>query len=569
MGKTHVDYVELTNFSANPTDTNSSRRAIASVGTDLKFFNGTSWSILGTSGGSTSSWEGIFGADQTFTITPDTTWEIAGNRSTATDVVTMTNIAGGSGDVLKIQNTGTGADISGTDDTWTVTKAGAATFVGVTPGGDVTSTSTAIDWDLQDNVSSALSFDTAGAAGLLEFDTTNTSEVVKFGKDLQITDGIGTFISTSNTVSNVLVTNNTVTSFGADANSAGVVVIRSTSLDTGSLLQLQLTEGTLSGGFYLTARDVTGSSNVLTIGEDGAVVIAGIDATNVLTLTLGDAVISNGSLSVTDTDNATTVSVVNNTVTTAATTFDVSSTSITTGSLMRLNANTVAHDGEVLEIINAGDTTSTGTGISVTMPDVTTGAATGIDVVMVGLTTTGFGIKVTMDAITDGDMLYLDNGGATMTSTGNFILCNDDNTSKFRVSLDGATTIAGNAALTAALTLTAGDVVITDGLIQHAVDAGVTANTGSVQGNSPITKFYTEISVTAGAGDAVTLPTAVAGRMVLVTNHGANAADVFPASGDTLNEGTVDIATSCAVNETLLFVAYDATNWEAIALARN
>jgi hypothetical protein len=72
---------------------------------------GSTTTIGASGGGGTPTWETIFAADNTFTIGPDATWTIAGNRSTATDVVTMTNIAGGSGDVLKIQNSGTGADL--------------------------------------------------------------------------------------------------------------------------------------------------------------------------------------------------------------------------------------------------------------------------------------------------------------------------------------------------------------------------------------------------------------------------------------------------------------------------
>jgi hypothetical protein len=47
---------------------------------------------------------------------------------------------------------------------------------GVTLSGDITSTGTAVDWDLQDNVASALSFDASGKTGLLEFVTTNSGE---------------------------------------------------------------------------------------------------------------------------------------------------------------------------------------------------------------------------------------------------------------------------------------------------------------------------------------------------------------------------------------------------------
>ena len=113
------------------------------------------------------------------------------------------------------------------------------------------------------------------------------------------------------------------------------------------------------------------------------------------------------------------------------------------------------------------------------MPSITTGAAKGIDVVMVGATTTAKGISVTMDALTKGDMLYLDNGGGTMDADGTFINCNDDNASKFKVGLNGLTTIAGDASGTDALVLTAGDILVSSGHIDMTV-GDLTLADGSV-----------------------------------------------------------------------------------------
>ena len=179
-------------------------------------------------------------------------------------------------------------------------------------------------------------------------------------------------------------------------------------------------------------------------------------------MTEGDLTLADGSVSVTDGDNAASLSVTNNTITTADALVDISSTTLTTGAMMRINANTGDHDGEILELINAGDATSTGTGLSVTMPSITTGGAKGINVVMTGATTTAKGISVTMDALTTGNMLYLENGGNTITE-GKFINCNDDNASVFSVAASGLTTIAGSASGTDALVLTAGDLTLTSG----------------------------------------------------------------------------------------------------------
>jgi len=129
-------------------------------------------------------------------------------------------------------------------------------------------------------------------------------------------------------------------------------------------------------------------------------------------------------------------------------------------------------------------------------------------------------------------------------------------------------TPSSGASLTSALTITAGDLVMSAGVLTYAVTATVTADVGSVQGGSPITSSVVEVAVCANAGDAVTLPTAAAGRMVIITNHGVAACDVFPAASDAINEAAADSAKSLGVNATFLCVAYDATNWEVVTLAR-
>jgi len=85
-----------------------------------------------------------------------------------------------------------------------------------------------------------------------------------------------------------------------------------------------------------------------------------------------------------------------------------------------------------------------------------------------------------------------------------------------------------------------------------------------VQGNNPITTELYEIAVCANAGDAVTLPTAVAGLCVTIINNGANAADVFPASGDKIDGGSANAAVSLASGENGIFWCQDATDWDMI-----
>jgi len=95
------------------------------------------------------------------------------------------------------------------------------------------------------------------------------------------------------------------------------------------------------------------------------------------------------------------------------------------------------------------------------------------------------------------------------------------------------------------------------------VAAGQTASVGSAQGGLPITTDIIEISTVGTIGDSTTLPTAQAGLVIRIINNGANACDVFPATGDDLGAG-VNTAVSLASGANITYVAYDATNWETM-----
>ncbi len=102
------------------------------------------------------------------------------------------------------------------------------------------------------------------------------------------------------------------------------------------------------------------------------------------------------------------------------------------------------------------------------------------------------------------------------------------------------------------------------GLLKLSVAVGQTANTGSVQGNNPITTMYYEIAVCGNSGDAVTLPAAVAGQLVIIVNNGANSADVFPASGDKIDGGSANAAFALAAGANALFICQDGTDWDSL-----
>tara|TARA_R110000796_G_scaffold87063_1_gene188167 strand:- start:1834 stop:2826 length:993 start_codon:yes stop_codon:yes gene_type:complete len=102
------------------------------------------------------------------------------------------------------------------------------------------------------------------------------------------------------------------------------------------------------------------------------------------------------------------------------------------------------------------------------------------------------------------------------------------------------------------------------GVLQtHQLNAGLTADSGSIQGGTPLTSTYNQIATCATTGDSVTLPSAAAGNKVTIVNNGANACDVFPASGDNLGAGA-DTAVSLAAGANITYIAYDTTNYFSV-----
>ena len=71
-------------------------------------------------------------------------------------------------------------------------------------------------------------------------------------------------------------------------------------------------------------------------------------------------------------------------------------------------------------------------------------------------------------------------------------------------------------------------------------------------------------STCANGGDAVTLPAAAAGKLVIIANNGANSADVFPASGDKIDGGSANAALALAAGANRIHICQDGTDWDTI-----
>jgi hypothetical protein len=104
----------------------------------------------------------------------------AGTKNTYGVYGAATGDAAGTSTAYGVYGTATGADTN-----WAGYFNGNVYASGYTLAGDITSTATAIDWDIKDNDSSALSID-AGTVPMIELNTTNNTEQVNLLRGLNI-----------------------------------------------------------------------------------------------------------------------------------------------------------------------------------------------------------------------------------------------------------------------------------------------------------------------------------------------------------------------------------------------
>jgi len=244
------------------------------------------------------------------------------------------------------------------------------------------------------------------------------------------------------------------------------------------------------GDILMDSGDVTLTSGNLTL-TSGA-----------FTQTTGDMSIADGSLTLVDADNAATLSVTNDTATTAS----------------------------PVQFLGSGVFTGTGTTAFVSIEP------TGL--------TTGHALDVLANALTTGVLIRAEASGGPAAG-GFYLALNDGATNEFTVADDGATIIEGSAAGTDALTLSAGDILLTAGdldlangeitVVQATVgeNALTVASTGGVARNAPLV-VVTEVDDGSGAGsDDETFDVNVTGAKdssvvdVDVSAAGAAAADVL------------------------------------------
>jgi len=260
----------------------------------------------------------------------------------------------------------------------------------------------------------------------------------------------------------------------------------------------------------ITGVSTTGASNVLLV--TGANTTAGntvkIDATTITTgtgllVTSAGVIITTGEL----------VSLVANGATTCTGVLRASATSLTDGWVAEFTgggANFSASGGMLNLTMGAA---TVGTGLQVTSTGVYTGT-TGLLALTANSATTGVIAAISATSLTTGSALKIT---TNTTATGEYINCYDGAAVDFKVSRYGAVTIAGNAAGTAALTLTTGDIVTLGGnlnISNKIIFSGIeTIAGGGTTTAADITKTLHSVNADAG-GDIITLADGTIGQVM-------------------------------------------------------
>jgi len=362
-------------------------------------------SILGTAG-SLINYSLNDGYDDGRTITVDAGALTLNGVNQDTATLALNADAASGGPIVLFTNAGAGNDITGTSSTWSVSAAGAITgtsFVGPT-------LTSAANLDLE-----------ATGAGTVSIATTSTGAVT-IGSTLVITGGADATALTI-TAGDILFSdgkigltdndNETILALTSSGLSTGsAVVVTCNGLTDGDILRLVTTDAGLTTGYFVAC--VEDGSDVLTIGDDGATVIAGsATGTAALSITAGDFTMTDGVVSITNTADSAALTIVADAAT-DKNVIDVNADAVTTGVLLHLDTSAASFAGKYIQCYDgAADEFSVAADGATT---ITTSAAGTIGLTIASASTTGDALDITCTALTTGDALQITNSAETFAA---------------------------------------------------------------------------------------------------------------------------------------------------------
>jgi hypothetical protein len=204
-----------------------------------------------------------------------------------------------------------------------------------------------------------------------------------------------------------------------------------------------------------TGKDIEGTGDTWTVSAAGAAVFTAITGCDVLTAA------ANLAINATDTGTITLAGTSTGAITLT--------TAVTCGSTLTVAGGA---DADAF-IITAGDVLISDGHITMIQPD----NEASIELTCAGVTSS-YGLKITADGLTSGAAIYVDSdNGASFASSGGYMCFYNGTTVDLFVGRYGAITISGNATGTASITLTAGDLTMSDGVLSLTQSADAAALT--------------------------------------------------------------------------------------------
>ncbi|MFA6358820.1 MAG: hypothetical protein WCY09_09220, partial [Candidatus Omnitrophota bacterium] len=250
--KSTIGWLEMVNYTTNPTDGDSNLRGLAFVAGSLKYWNGTTFVAVGGSGGA-STWDELYDNDKTLTI-DDTTLTFQVTKA-GINGLTLAGNATASGAILAFSNSGSGNDVTGTSSTWSVTKAGAATFASVIAESITAAANLAIDATGTGTIT--IGGTSTGAVTIGPALTATASVTITGGADSNVfTITAGDMLMSNGKIA---VTNDdTDAILTATANSVttgNVILVTANGVTSGTILNLVTTSAGFSGGSFIACND--------------------------------------------------------------------------------------------------------------------------------------------------------------------------------------------------------------------------------------------------------------------------------------------------------------------------
>ena len=326
-----------------------------------------------------------------------------------------------------------------------------------------------------------------------------------------------------------------------------------------------LLNGSTSGTITLAVAAAAGTNtvtfpattgNVVTTGDTGTVtntMLAGSIAAGKLTLTSANIIVGNGSnvgAAVAMSGDITIDNTGATTIGSGKVTNAMLAGSIAAGKLTLTSANIIVGNGSNVgaAVAMSGDATIANTGaLTIANSAVTYAKIQNVSATdkILGRSSAGAGIVEEI----------------TCTSAGRALLDDADaSAQRTTLGLGSAATMTGPSGT---IVGTSDNQTLTNktlGLPKFDISAAVSA-AGSTQGTATALTTMINNVTTVAASTGVVLPTAVAGYMVIVRNGGANALNVYPATGAAINAGAANAAHSLPVGAMIQYVATSTTQW--------